>query len=188
MKLKMAKNSLFAVLLRSPWWMSLALVGVFVMASIALLPPQYVGFGVMGGLPFLVIAVMAAWRQWHAPNPAKVAQALEMASAMSWKDFSKQVEQGFVRQGYVVTRLSGGAADFQLTKAERVTLVSCKRWKAASQGVDTLRDLAAAKDAQGAQYAMLISLGAITAQASRYAQAQGLFLMTEPELAQLLTP
>lgn len=188
MKLKMAKNSLFAVLLRSPWWVSLAVVGLFVMASIALLPPKYVVFGVMGAFPFLVIATMAAWRQWRAPNPAKVAQALEMASAMSWKDFSQQVEKGFARQGYAVTRLNGGAADFQLTKAERITLVSCKRWKAASQGVDTLRDLAAAKDAQGAQYAMLISLGAITAQASRYAKENSLFLMTEPELAQLLTP
>lgn len=188
MKFKMAKNSLFAVLLRSPWWMSLALVALFALASIALLPPQYVAFGMMGGLPFLVIAVMAAWRQWHAPNPAKVAQALEMAAAMSWKDFSHQVAQGFARQGYVVTRLSGGAADFQLTKAERITLVSCKRWKAASQGVQALRDLAAAKDAQGAQHAMLISLGAITAQASRVAKVQGLFLMTESELAQLLTP
>lgn len=188
MKLKMAKNSLFAVLLRSPWWMSLALVGVFTMASIALLPPQFVPFGMMGGLPFLVIAVMTAWRQWHAPDPVKVAQTLEKAGAISWKDFSQQVEKGFARQGYAVTRLSAGAADFQLTKAERVTLVSCKRWKAASQGIDALRDLAAAKDAQGAQYAMLISLGAVTAQASRYAQEQGLFLMTEPELAQLLTP
>jgi restriction system protein len=188
MKLKMAKNSLFAVLLRSPWWMSLAVVGVFVMASIALLPPKYVVFGVMGSFPFLVITVMAAWRQWHAPDPAKVAQALEKAGAMSWKDFSQQVESGFVRQGYTVTRLSGGAADFQLTKAERVTLVSCKRWKAASQGVHALRDLIAAKDAQDAQQAMLISLGAVSAQATRYAKEQGLFLMTEPELAQLLTP
>ena len=188
MKLKMAKNSLFAVLLRSPWWMSLAVVGVFVMASIALLPPKYVVFGVMGSFPFLVIAVIAAWRQWHAPDPAKVAQALEKAGAMSWKDFSQQVEKGFVRQGYAVTRLSGGAADFQLTKAERVTLVSCKRWKAASQGIDALRDLIAAKDAQDAQHALLISLGAVSAQASRYAKEQGLFLMTEPELAQLLTP
>ena len=188
MKLKMAKNSLFAVLLRSPWWVSLAVVGLFVMASIALLPPSYVAFGVMGAFPFLVIAGIAAWRQWRAPNPAKVAQALELAGAMSWKDFSKQVEQGFIRQGYAVTRLSSGAADFQLTKAERTTLVSCKRWKAANQGVEALRDLAAAKDAQGAQYAMLISLGAVTAQASRYAKEQGLFLMTEPELAQLLTP
>jgi restriction system protein len=188
MKLKMAKNSLFAVLLRSPWWVSLAVVGLFVMASIALLPPKYVALGVMGSFPFLVIAGVAAWRQWHAPNPAKVAQALELAGAMSWKDFSQQVEKGFARQGYAVTRLSGGAADFQLTKAERITLVSCKRWKAANQGVEALRDLAAAKDAQGAQHAMLISLGAITTQASRYAKEQGLFLMTEPELAQLLTP
>jgi hypothetical protein len=35
---------------------------------------------------------------------------------------------------------------------------------------------------------MLISLGNVSAQASRYAKEQGLFLMTEPELAQLLMP
>ena len=186
MKLKMAKNSLFAVLLRSPWWVSLAVVGLFVMASIALLPPKYVAFGVMGSFPFLVIAVMAAWRQWRAPNPAKVAQALELAGAMSWKDFSKQVEQGFARQGYAVTRLSSGAADFQLTKAERTTLVSCKRWKAANQGVEALRELVACQQAQGADHSVFISLNPLTATAQKFAKAHGIVLMSDTALAELL--
>jgi restriction system protein len=188
MKFKMAQNSLFAVLLRSPWWISLGLVALITLVSFALLPPQFVGFGVMGALPFLVITGMAAWRQRHAPDPAVVALALQQAAALSWKAFSQQVEHGFMRQGYTVTRLSTGAADFQLTQAERVTLVSCKRWKAASHGVDALRELAAAKNAQGAQQALFISLGTVTPQAQQFAQAQGIWLMTEQELAQLLNP
>ena len=63
MKLKMSEKSLFAILLRSPWWVSLAIVAVFVLASSALLPSPYVAFGMMGAFPFLVIAIMAAWRQ-----------------------------------------------------------------------------------------------------------------------------
>ena len=183
----MAKNSLFAVLLRSPWWISLLLVLVIALASQALLPAQYVPFGVIGGLPFLVIAGIAAWRQWHAPNPARVAQALAQAGAMSWRDFSQAVEQGFARQGYQVTRLNGTAADFQLRQGERTTLVSCKRWKAASHGEQALRDLADAQTAQGAQQGIYISLGDVTAQARRFAQEKGLVLVSDSDLAQLLT-
>ena len=53
MQLKIAPNSLFAVLLRSPWWISMLLVLAFGLASAALLPKAYVPFGVMGALPFL---------------------------------------------------------------------------------------------------------------------------------------
>jgi len=38
MKLKMSDNSLFAVLLRSPWWISLLVVAGFTLLSFALLP------------------------------------------------------------------------------------------------------------------------------------------------------
>ena len=38
MKLKMAPNSLFAILLRKPWWVSIALVGVIALAARALVP------------------------------------------------------------------------------------------------------------------------------------------------------
>ena len=63
MKLKMSENSLFAILLRSPWWISLLIVAVITLLSFALLPEAYVGFGVMGAFPFLVIAVLAARKQ-----------------------------------------------------------------------------------------------------------------------------
>lgn len=186
MKLKMAKNSLFAILLRSPWWMSFALVAAIALAARALLPEPYGVFGVIGGFPFLVIGTMAAWRQLRAPSPARVAEALKAAGGMSWRDFSAAVEQGFARQGYTVTRLNSPAADFKLDKAGRITLVSGKRWKAASHGLEPLRDLVATQTAQDAQGSIYISLGAVTDNARRYAQAQGVMLLSENALAQLV--
>ena len=87
MKLKMAEKSLFAILLRSPWWMSFCLVAVFALGSKALLPDQYVIYGVLGGFPFVLIGFIAAWQQLRAPSPARVALALEGAASMSWRDF-----------------------------------------------------------------------------------------------------
>ena len=72
MKFKMAEKSLFAILLRSPWWISFAIAVAFGLASKALLPAQYFVFGALGGLPFVVIGVIAAWRQFSAPSTAHV--------------------------------------------------------------------------------------------------------------------
>jgi restriction system protein len=147
MKLKMAKNSIFAILLRQPWWVSLAVVAVFVVLAAALLPAPYVPFGVMGAFPFLVIAGLAAWRQRGQLKPARVAQLLDEAAQLSWRDFSVRLVQGLTRQGYTVQVLEGVGADLLLTRAAQTTVVSCKRWKAASHGVDAVRALLAAKPA-----------------------------------------
>lgn len=187
MKFKMPENSLFAILLRSRWWISLLVVAVIVLASGALLPAAYVPFGVMGALPFLGIALLAAWRQRNAPNPARVAEALGQAAAMSWRDFSALIEGAFRRQGYVVTRLPHPAADFQLVKDARSTLVSCKRWKAANTGVQPLQELAAAQATLGASASTFISLAPVSDSAQHFAKAQGIHLMALNELAQLIT-
>jgi restriction system protein len=186
MKLRMAKNSLFAILLRSPWWMSMAVVAVIVLLSGALLPKAYVPFGVMGAFPFLAIGIMAAWRQMRAPNPARVAAALARAGTLSWRDFSALLETAYVRQGYTVTRLNSAVADFSLSKDGQTQLISAKRWKAANQGVEVLRDLVALRDARGAQQCSHISLNPLTDIARRFAQTQGVHLTTEIELAELI--
>ena len=186
MKLKMSKNSLFAVLLRSPWWISILVVVVFVLASGALLPKQYVPFGVMGSFPFLVIGVITGWRQFHAPNPAHVAQALQRAGTLTWRDFASVLEQAFVRQGHTVTRLNSAAADFSLSTGARVTRVSCKRWKAATHGVEPMRELVAAKDARQADQCTYISLGAVSDNARRLATEQGVVLVSGDELGKLI--
>lgn len=186
MKLKMAKNSLFAVLLRSPWWYSVLIVLGMAIAAGALLPEPYVVVGIVGTSPFLVIAAMSAWRQWKLPNPARVSDALDRARNMSWVDFSKALENAFVTQGYAVTRLNGPTADLQLDKDGAATLVSCKRWKASNHGVEALRALQKAQQAQGAQQARYISLASVTDNARRFAQDNGIVLMASAELGPLL--
>ena len=198
MKLKMAPNSLFAILLRKPWWISIALVGVIALAARALVPQPYTAFGMMGGFPFLVIGIMAAWRQRHAPDPERMAQALQKAGAMSWRDFSAVIEQAFGRQGYAVTRLNAdspgrsnahgpaGAADFRLEKRGQTTLLSCKRWKAANPGVEPLRDLAALREAQGADQCVFISLSLPSDKAQRFATENRVQLICDADLAKLI--
>ena len=187
MKLKMSDKSLFAILLRSPWWVSLLIVLLAALAARALLPAQYVVIGVLATLPLVVVAAVAAWRQWRAPSPALLTAALERAGAMPWGEFSALVEQAMGRQGYSVSRLDGHGADFRLERQGQASVLSCRRWKAAGHGIDALRQLEAARQAQDAQQAIYISLGPVSEPARRHAQAAGIRLIHGQELALLMT-
>ena len=58
MKFKMSQNSLFAILLRSPWWVSFVVMAVVATLAAALLPQAYVAVGVLGATPFFVIGLV----------------------------------------------------------------------------------------------------------------------------------
>jgi restriction system protein len=182
----MAKNSLFAILLRSPWWISFAVVAVFALASGALLPPQYVVFGLMGAIPFFVIGCVAAWRQMRAPSARTVEQTLERAATMPWRDFRDLLEQAYRNQGYTVTRLDGQAADLQLTQGAQTTLVAAKRWKAASHGVEPLRALDHARRTLDTSHAVYITLGELNDATRRFADKNTISLINGVALVQLL--
>lgn len=184
-KFQMNERSLFAVLLRSPWWVSALIVLVFGVVARALLPAEYALMVVLGTFPFLVIAAMAAWRQWRAPSAARLDAALERAAGLGWRDFAAWVEQAYARQGYTVTPLDGVAADFRLERQGQLSLLSCRRWKAASHGVEALRALQAACAPQGA-HGIYLSLGPVSEAAVRHAQQHGLQLLHGRALAQLL--
>ena len=105
---------------------------------------------------------------------------------MSWGDFSSAIEDAFRKDGYSVNRLHSSAADFEMTKAGRTSLVACKRWKVARTGVDPLRDLHAAKDAHEAQECIYVAIGEITDGARKFALEKKIRLMHGAELAKLL--
>ena len=186
MNWKMSDKSLFALLLRSPWWISIAVFAGFALLARALLPEAYVWAGMFGGLPFLVIGVIAARRQWLAPKPALLAQQLERVSAMAWRDFAQALTEAYTRQGYAVTPWEGAGADLQLVKAGRTTLVSCKRWKAAKLGVEVLRELVSARQRQDASLCTCITLGQLSDTARAYAKAEGVQVIEAGELAALM--
>jgi restriction system protein len=104
LKIRMAKNSLFAVLLRSPWWISAAVAVVLAVLALALLPADYRVVGAVSALPFAVIAAMAARRQWDLPNAEQVEQTARTLGAMAWPAFALQLEDIFRRDGWTVQR------------------------------------------------------------------------------------
>jgi restriction system protein len=176
MKFKMAENSLFAILMRNPWWISLLIVIVFSLLCLAILPKNFVIFGIMGTFPFFVTGIVAFKRQWGKPSPAKLQTELDRLSALSWRDFSAELEAKFVKQGFEVTRLNNGTADFKLEKAGHITLVSAKRYKAATHGLEALQALVTQQEAQAADKAMYVCLSPVTAQAEKFAKEKGVVL------------
>jgi restriction system protein len=182
MRLEMHKNSLFAILLRSPWWLSLVVAGALFGVLRLFLPALYAGFF---ALPFVVIACVAAWRQLRAPSGAAVAKKLEAARAMDWKAFSERLEAGLRADGYQVQALKGDDADYEIARAGSLSLLSCKRWKAARTGVEPLRQL---KDAARKRKAdcVYVAAGELSESAAAFAAQNGIRIVQGAELARLL--
>lgn len=186
----MSENSLFAVLLRSPWWISFVVVGLITLAAGAFLPKEYFVVGALAGFPIFVVGCMAAWKQLRAPNPAKVAEMLDAVASMPWRSFADTLATAWERAGYTVERLGTGgnnAADMRLTLGGKTTLVSAKRWKAATHGVEPLRELQAAMTAADASAGVYVAaLGQVSDNARIYARDHGIVVLQGDAVAQLL--
>ena len=74
---------------------------------------------------------MAAWRQLRAPSAVQLSANVDAALAMPWRELSKALENAWQQAGYQVERVEG-AADLRLSEKSQITLVSARRWKAAS--------------------------------------------------------
>lgn len=185
MKWKMAPNSVFAILLRSPWWISLAIAVAVAAAAQALLPVTVRNVGTTAALPFLVVGGVALWRQLRAPSAGERDALLAAAAAMGWTQFEAALREGFARDGYTV-RAGQGATDLVLERDGRTTLVAARRWKAARLGEDALAPLQAAIRKLDASGGLVVSLGELTPQALRAAQAHGIAPLQGDALVRLL--
>jgi restriction system protein len=182
MKLGLPENSLFAILLRSRWWVSL-LVALGAFFAVRLFLAESYAF--FAALPFLVIAAVALWRQLRVPSGARLDAAIDALRAMSWEEFARALEQGYRRQGYVVKRVEG-AADFEPEKAGRLSLVAAKRWKASSTGVEPLKELAAAGKTREAAACVYVLAGEMTQNALEFAKKTRINWVRGAELVKLV--
>ena len=185
MQWTMNENSLFAILLRSSFVWSFAIAAVMIAAMVVLLPEAYRVVGVISGLPFVVIGCMAAWRQLRSPSQARIARTAEAVRAMSWSDFREALSDAYRRAGYEVHAIEG-AADFELRKEWRRSVVSCKRWKAGRTGVEPLRDLVKAKEAREAHECVYVAVGDISDNAREFAKKNAVALVGPAELARIM--
>ena len=182
----MAKNSLFSILLRSRWWFSLLIALALGAVGYALLPEQFRVAGALSGLPFVVIAVLAAVRQWHVPSTARVADAQRALAVMPWTAFAALLEQAFRRDGYTVQRGKKEPIDFVLERRGQQTLVSARRWKSARTGLEALRPLQAARAAAEAPEAIYIGLAPLSDTAQPFAAEHRITVWHAAELAHAL--
>jgi len=179
----MAKDSLFAILMRAPWWVSLV-VAAALFAAVRLVLPA--AAAAAAAVPFIGITIFAAWKQMRAPSATSSADMLAKLREMSWENFSAVIGEAFRRDGYEVTEVYKDAIDLELRKAGRRALVSCKRWKVAQTGIGPLRDLAAAKQAADADDCIYVAAGDFTANARTFAGDNGVKLLSGAALAVLV--
>lgn len=177
------KDSLFDVLSRQPWWVSVA-VGAALFASARLFLPEMIAVAV--AMPFLGIACYVGWRQLGKPSATNVSDTLGRVRGMPWENFSAVISEAFRRDGYAVSEVYRGAIDLKLDKAGRVIIVSCKRWKVAQTGVGPLRELLEAKEAQDAAECIYVTAGDFTANASTFATNKSIRLLHGAALAELI--
>ncbi len=186
MKFKMAENSLFAILLRSRWWISFAVGAGWALLAAALVPQPYKIVAILGSLPFWALGFVAFVRQYDQPTPAQQQALLDMAAQDNWNDFSSHLERAWNIEGYKVARSPAAAADFVLTRNGKTTLVQAKRWKAATHGVEPLRALHQAMQAQKADECAYVCIAPLQETAQRFADEQHVAILQGLILATLL--
>jgi restriction system protein len=187
LQLKMAKNSLFAILLRSPSWISFAISAALGLLSAALLPDPYKLVGALSAAgPFAVVGALALRRQWGLPNAAQREKAQQALSTMPWPAFSGLLEDAFRREGWSIEPGAQPPVDFVVLRNGRHMLVSAKRWKSARTGLESLRALQAAREAADASDALYISLGELTANARPFAAKNRIEIWQAGDLARVL--
>jgi restriction system protein len=194
MALKMAKGSLFAILLRSPWWISLVVVGLIVLVSNALLSPELRVFGWTAAFPFVVIAALALRRQWGQPSAKQQALDWQRLQALGQEAFALALVKGFERKGYTVEVINDARdpwVDLVLTRNDSQTVVSYKRRKMAHPGADTLRALDQARAKRKADQALFLhffDLTDVALQWQKSATTSTLRCVTGQELVEMVPP
>lgn len=178
----MARGSLFTILSRQPWWVSLLIaMGIFAVTEL-LLPPM----APFVALPFVVIAIYIAWKQMRTVSPANVEERLAALRAMPWENFGLVIHEAYRRRGYSVEDARSGAFDFKLAKDGRVTLVQCRRWKVNQVGVGPVRELHEAMDKHDAFEGVCISAAEFSKGAREFAAGKRITLLNGAALAELV--
>lgn len=180
----MARQSLFSILSRQPWWVSL-LVAAVLFGIVQLFLPQLALFV---ALPFIAVAGYVGWKQLRSTSPVAVEERLAALRAMPWEKFGLVISEAYRRQGYAVEESGGGAFDFDLRKNGRITLVQCRRWKVNQVGVKPVQELYEAMNKLDAFNGVCISAGEFSAGAREFASGKPITLLNHAALAELVGP
>jgi len=178
----MAKDTLFHILSRQPWWITLLVAFVLFWVGYAIFPPV-APFLVV---PFVLLAAYIGVVQWRKGVPGNVEERLAELRAMPWDTFSVAVTDAYRKLGYTVLHPGGAGYDFKLVRDGSTTLLSCRRWKVNQVGEGPVRELAQAVDREAAARGICLSAGEFSAPARKVAATEPLTLVSGAALTELI--
>lgn len=187
MQFRMNPNSLFAILLRKPWWVSAAIAAVISLFSWLALPTQWIIVGASAALPFIILALITGWRRLRTPGEGRIAETEDRLRAMNWPQLAEAVTQAWKRDGYEVVAVNETGVDFEVAKGGRRGLISARRWKAARLGIEPLRELDAARDRREVRDGWYLVTGEVTEAARSFAAKHRIVLVEGVELARRMS-
>ena len=176
------QTTLFQVLARQPWWISVLVAFAMFWIAYAVYPPVAPFFA----LPFVVLALYIGFKQWRSGVPSNPDEQLETLRTMSWESFSAAVCDAYRRQGYAVSPSREQGFDFTLTQDGRVTLLQCRRWKVNQVGAEPVRELARAVDRMQAYRGICLATGEFSGPARKIAASEPVALVSGAELVMLV--
>src|SRR3954463_7857444 len=121
----MAQQTLFTILLRQPWWVTLLVAFALFAVVHAVFPPR----APFVALPFAGLSVYIAYRQLRGSAGVDAGERLALIRPVDWQELSALIGEAYKRQGFAVPASSTAGYDFTLTKDGRATLLQCRRWK-----------------------------------------------------------
>ncbi|MGO9609898.1 MAG: restriction endonuclease [Verrucomicrobiia bacterium] len=127
---------------------------------------------------------------WPKDDPPKVKTLEEKLRAIDWFQFEKLVSAIYDVPGCTVRRLGGakpdGGVDLMVEQGGRRIVVQCKHWRTWSVGVRHIRELVGAMAIANAQKGVLVTLRGCTQDARDLAREQGIDIIDEAGLANLM--
>ena len=178
----MAQETLFRILSRQPWWVTLLVgFGIYALARVV-----YEPIAPFMAVPFVALSIYIGYSQWRGGAVVDVGERIVELRAMSWEEFSTAVTDAYRREGYAVAPADKGGYDFKLTKGARVTLLQCRQWKVSQVGAAPVRELAKAIDRDEAYNGICIMCSDFTAPARELATKEPITLVSGRELVELV--
>src|SRR5688572_28680094 len=176
------KKTLFDILSRQPWWVTLLVaLGVFWIAY-GIFPP----IAPFMALPFVVLAAYVAFKQIRSGSPTAAYERLQELREMSWEAFSGLVADAYRKRGYNVAPAGAAGYDFRLTKDGQTTLLQCRRWKVNQVGEGPVRDLAKAVEKSDASRGICLTGGDYSVNARKLAAGEPVTLLGGGDLVELV--
>ncbi len=168
---------------RVPWW-----VGV-VLASLSFVYLEALSSIWQWFLPalFLVAAAVSFLKQRRrASLNVAVDGARRALAQMSWQEVEEVVGEYFRRRDFSVTDTEragpDGGFDLVLTKRDEYYLAQCKRWRAVTVGVETVRELLVVMAARHAVGGFVVTSGSFSAEAGKFAEGREIELIDGEQL------